>query len=941
MRGEHDYSGKSRYRRLCFRFQQVADTVGGTTADDNVIEGNDIGIGANGQAVAVANAVAGIILSNADNNTIGGATSAAANFISGNSLDGILLINQAESNVIESNLIGTDPTGTVALANSADGIFLLAVTTLPSGQTIGGTIKDNKVSGNTISGNDGNGIELFGTGASGNTFSGNLIGLGSNDSAIPNHANGIYLNNAGQYNTIGGAVTIPGVAPGNVISGNGQAGIDISSTNSSITDTYATDTTVEGNLIGTNADGSGAIGNRSYGVVISGSSSNTIGGSTTTTGLGAGNVISGNNAAGVQIDSPSSSALAQYNVVAGNLIGTAAGGMAGEGNGSDGVEIIDGQFNVIGGVSPGDRNVISGNADNGVFIDQVSGANVPSSNNQVVGNEIGTNISGSSAVPNLGSGVEITDGSSNSVGAISGISALPGTEVPTPAGRTGGNLISGNLQWGIQIVLTGASAGEPQTAIEGNYIGLDSSGTYAVGNGLGGVLVDNLSSSLIGQLIGGASSTAGNLISGNTTVGIELVGPQVAISGTNNVVQGNLIGLNAAGNVVTASNGVTGNGTGILINNSPDNSIGGASASMRNIISGNSDYGIEIEQIRSAGNLVEGNYVGTNIAGSAYPVGSSEGSPAQNVGVLVDAVSGVTVGGTTPGEGNVISGNNVGVEIANLQINGGQLIRSGDFVEGNLIGTDASGTRPVSNLDLGVFIDNAQGNVIGPGNYIAANGIAGVEIFAQDSIGNLVTGNTIGEGLSGQIFSSKGAAKFISTSPESGITVYGGAQLNGVVVLGASQNFIGVDRTFGSVANAISGNVQVGVYITSRDYNGLTYSVPAGNAVSGNTIRSNGNYGVLLYDAPFNPVPPYDSHTKALVANKYKRNPTSFRNYQGPFSRGSVPKKSSKSSGHAKAIERHASIPKHLISVRPRMPALFERKEPHETKSVEHHHGKA
>ncbi len=134
-----------------------------------------------------------------------------------------------------------------------------------------------------------------------------------------------------------------------------------------------------------------------------------------------------------------------------------------------------------------------------------------------------------------------------------------------------------------------------------------------------------------------------------------------------------------------------------------------------------------------------------------------------------------------------------------------------------------------------------------------------------------------------------------------------------MVVLGASQNTIGLNKQIaGSTANAISGNVQVGVYITSRDYNGLTYTVPVGNAVSGNTVRSNGDYGVLLYDAPNNPVPPFDNHNKALVGNKYKANRTNFRNFQGAFDRGtSVPTRSSRPTKHAKAIQAHPLFNKH------------------------------
>ena len=96
-------------------------------AGSNVIAGNDIGVSKTGpgQFAVVPNAVAGVILSNADNNTVGGASASSKNVISGNSLDGILLVNDAEYDVISSNDIGTDPGGVGAVPNSADGIFLL------------------------------------------------------------------------------------------------------------------------------------------------------------------------------------------------------------------------------------------------------------------------------------------------------------------------------------------------------------------------------------------------------------------------------------------------------------------------------------------------------------------------------------------------------------------------------------------------------------------------------------------------------------------------------------------------------------------------------------------------------------------------------------------------------------------------------------------------
>ena len=114
-----------------------------------------------------------------------------------------------------------------------------------------------------------------------------------------------------------------------------------------------------------------AVGNGSYGVLVYGSSANTIGGATGSPGTGLGNVISGNSQAGIQIYQPRRDAgQAIDNVVLGNLVGTNAGGTAGLGNGSDGIEIENASGNIIGGASTADRNVISGNAGNGVLIVQ-------------------------------------------------------------------------------------------------------------------------------------------------------------------------------------------------------------------------------------------------------------------------------------------------------------------------------------------------------------------------------------------------------------------------------------------------------------------------------------------------------------------------------------------------------------------------------------------
>ena len=110
-------------------------------------------------------------------------------------------------------------------------------------------------------------------------------------------------------------------------------------------------------------------------------------------------------------------------------------------------------------------------------------------------------------------------------------------------------------------------------------------------------------------------------ITGNANVGILLVGEQAEQLGTNDVVQGNLIGLNAAGQVVNLGGGISGNGTGILVSNSPNDLIGGTSPADRNVISGNSQSGIQLFGVLSTGDTVLGNFIGTNLAGDAFPAG--------------------------------------------------------------------------------------------------------------------------------------------------------------------------------------------------------------------------------------------------------------------------------------------------------------------------------
>ena len=196
----------------------------------------------------------------------------------------------ASAATITGNLIGTNAAGTAALANGNDGIDLVG----SSFNVIGGTTAG---AGNVISGNTSDGVEITGSGTTGNVVAGNLIGTDVTGTvALGNGSSGVLIDTGASANLIGGTTA----SARNIISANADSGVQIYDAN---------DNLVEGNYIGTDKTGTVALGNNQGsgtngfefgGVTIDyGSSGNTVGGLTATPGSGAGNVISGNTFAGV------------------------------------------------------------------------------------------------------------------------------------------------------------------------------------------------------------------------------------------------------------------------------------------------------------------------------------------------------------------------------------------------------------------------------------------------------------------------------------------------------------------------------------------------------------------------------------------------------------------------------------------------------------------
>jgi len=307
------------------------------------------------------------------------------------------------------------------------------------------------------------------------------------------------------------------------------------------------------------------------------------------------------------------------------------------------------------------------------------------------------------------------------------------------------------------------------------------------------------------QILAGPTTVRGlviNRFSGFARAGIYLAGNGVAGSG-NNLVECNHIGSDTAGTLALP------NRYGVLIN-SANNTIGGTAPASRNLISGNDDAGIRIEDTDvgnitnlATGNVVLGNYIGTDVTGTVA-------LPNQFPAVWLNGPAGNTIGGTAAGARNVISGNNdVGVSIYG----------NPNTVQGNFIGLDVTGTIALGNAG-GVLIQQGSGSLIGgvsaaARNVISGNGSFGVGIGGSASAGNFVLGNYIGTDASG--------------SSDVGNSSHG-VEIGD----GASNNTIG--GTAAGAGNRISGNDSTGVQVVSG----------TGNLISRNSIHSNTSLGIDL-----------------------------------------------------------------------------------------------
>jgi hypothetical protein len=499
-----------------------------------------------------------------------------------------------------------------------------------------------------------------------------------------------------------------------------------------------------GNYLGVDATGQHAPGNDEYGAYLS----------DLTRSVAAANVVGGQ-PVGIQVGFGSGITLYA------NRIGTAA----------DGLAPLPNRFGVVAfgtvGLNLGTPqlggNLISGNAI-GAQLQVVDGV-------LVAGNLIGTNPTGSAALPNTGDGLLILNASNVLVG-------LPNA----------GNLISGNGTSGVHVaqetrtsfrsasIEPGVSAqavAAPSVVLLANRIGTDATGSRPVPNANTGVFIDGVGGVVVGL------PGAGNVIAGNGHSNVQVFGPLA----TGNVIQGNRIGTNADGTAVVGASpvgiflnnapgnlvGVAGaetgnviagngtgvliagaaarsntiqanqvgpNGTGVLVLDAPGNLIGGADQA-RNVVSGNGPFGVRIVGAGATGNVVLGNRIGTNADGTAVIGNGGDGVFLQS-------------------PGNVVASNLVaGSTLSAIQVFG--VAASGNQIVANRIGADATGFAPLGNVLDGIFINEAPNTLIA-GNQIVASGLAGLQLAGTATTGTLVRDNLIGTDPNGQVRAGLGNA---------------------------------------------------------------------------------------------------------------------------------------------------------------------------------------
>jgi hypothetical protein len=895
----------------------------GSGTSNNVILGNLIGTDIRGTG-KLGNAGSGVFVNGgASGNTIGGTPAGAGNDLSANAGDGIDLEGTLTSgNLVLGNQIGTDIHGVAALGNGFNGIDLDSGA---SKNTIGGSAVG---AGNVISGNARQGIQigqvlLAGQGpSSGNVVQGNEIGTDITGTIkLRNGMAGVLLDGKASGNVIGGTAS----GAGNVISGNGGDGVTIGlnpfDPRNNAAGALVSGNTVSGNWIGTDFSGIINLGNGGNGVtVVDDATQNTDGG----TAGGSGNRIAFN-LTGIAVGTSAVDSGTINDTVLGNSI--FANNRLGIDLGSDGPTPgggnsasfpNDGQNAPV--LTSVFRNSVSGNLTTApgsyrveLFASPTAGTLlqgqsllgfttvvVPAGGTQTFtlsGLTIPFSATVTATATNLANGDTSEFGTlpttnyvvttANDVAPFSTHAGVTLRDVITAlsTGAASGNAPAPSLQntlsfaigrtGSVQTITLSAALGPlPLITREVDILGLSQGGTTVPYAGPPLIILNGA----------GAGTNASGLDFGLGSDGSVVTGLNIEHFKGNGivldlvqdvVVQGNYVGTDRTGKL-KAGNG----GNGVLIEDgATGNTIGGSTLASRNIISGNSANGVEIIGGGSSGNVVEGNYVGTDVSGTRALANASNGV------LIVNGATGNRIGANGDGmtdtaERNLLSGNgNDGVEVFGFG-------STGNVVAGNFIGTSVAGLTALHNYQAGVaIVGGASDNRVGAGaldtvpgddlNLISGNLRGGVLLQDFGTTRNVVAGNYIGTSIRG--------------------TTALGNNAPGVIILnGAAGNQIGTDASGDdalTMRNVIWYNNPlvhylpgVGVYVGGQG--------SVGNSILGNSIWANTKSGIYLASSTANngqAAPVMTSMTASSISGSLTSKPGTYRIEIFACPRGPVP----------------------------------------------------
>lgn len=813
-------------------------------------------IGLDGDGLPAGNRGDGIEVIASPDVRIGGSRPGEGNAIGSNGQAGIS-VRDAWGLRIEGNAIGLDPTGTLPRGNGSEGI---QVSTRGTAFNVPGPEPAVAIERNVIAANQEDGISVVLTPDV--RIRGNTIGLGDgSDGSLSNGENGIRIFQFGLLdpesqdpveildnailNNFGSGVTLSTVH-GTILRGNrigaeadepdrgngisgiavdfsyrvqvggpnpGDGNVIVSSFGAAVAVQTSFDTAILGNYLGVTPAGA-MLPNQGDGVRVRSSTTTWVGGPSA-----AGNVIAANYGNGVLVDN------SEETILQGNTIGLMPGGLAVDrgGNLGDGVRSQFSTRTIIGGTRPGEGNLISGNFGRGILFQNDLDA-------FALGNRIGLDARGVAwfQSANGADGIFVLDAFQTTLGA---------------AGPHAGNVIAANLGYGIQL-----AGSTDATWIQGNRIGTPADGSVpparadddpeqpAYGNSRGGILDGGGGFTTIGGPLPGQ----GNVISGNFGPGVTIATPNRPAQPV--VVLGNRIGTDLAG---TSANGNFGDGVlvrqpdlGFEVVTVPGISVGGYGPADGNVIGDNRGDGVRITGIVTAVQIL-GNAIGLGADG-VTPLGNHES------GIHYAGQSAIAILLGAPGAGNRIGNNGAsGIRIEVDGTAGAGRIR----VQGNRIGTDATGTVAIGNFGDGLTIgpredaDSDAGSApdsaptpgavlvggAGPldGNVLADNGTAGIRVEGVPGVA--ILGNFIGIGLDG-------------------VTPLGNSAAGVLLEDGTTGTVVGAP----GAGNLIGHNSVAGVQIVGASATGNRVQANRIGTDGSGTLAIGNDYGVLIQGAPGN-----------------------------------------------------------------------------------------